>query len=208
MRVRRVEIGLVIVFAAVFVWSAIKPRDVMTWCLELAPIVVLWIVLIATYRKFPFTTLTYVWICAASVIVAVGGHYTYEFNPLFGWLRDQFGWQRNYYDRFGHFVKGLVAALIARELLVRKSPVGDAHEGWLVFLTLNLVLSTAAVYELLEFAVAKLTGTRAEEFLATQGDEWDSQWDMLMALLGAVLAMLVFRKWQDRQMLRLPVQTK
>ncbi|MBL0387215.1 DUF2238 domain-containing protein [Tumebacillus sp. ITR2] len=205
MRVRGLHVALLVVFLAVFVWSAVKPRDLQTWCLELGPIVVGMILLVVTYRKFPFTTLTYVWICLSAIIVAVGGHYSYAHNPWFQWLGEKFGWERNYYDRFGHCVKGLVALLIAREILVRKSPVRDTHPKWLVFLALNLVMSSAGVYELLEFTVAKITGTGAQEFLATQGDVWDTQWDMTMALLGAVIGLVAFSKWQDRQMLRLPI---
>ncbi|PWK15912.1 DUF2238 domain-containing protein [Tumebacillus permanentifrigoris] len=205
MRVRTLHAVLLGLYLAVFVWSVIRPRELLTWSLELGPIVVIVIVLIATYKRFPLTTLTYVWIWIGAVIVTVGGHYTYEHNPLFNWLRDHYGWARNNYDRFGHFIKGIVAALVAREVLVRKSPIRDDHPRWLAFLVLNLVLSVAAFYELLEMGSVKVGGDETQDFLGLQGDIWDAQWDMLLALLGAAVGLLVWSKVQDKQMLRLPI---
>lgn len=119
----------------------------------------------------------------------VGGHYTYAEMPLFNWIRDTFGLERNYYDRLGHFVQGFVPALIVREVLLRKTALGSG--SWLTFLTVSVCLAISAVYELIEFAVAKATGTAAEAFLGTQGDVWDTQWDMLLAFIGALTAVIL-----------------
>lgn len=204
-RVRALHLVLLGLYLAVLVWSLIRPRDLLTWALEMTPMLLFLLVLLLTFKRFPFTSLTYVWVWIALLLVTVGAHYTYEHNPWFDWIKQSWGWKRNDYDRFGHFVKGIVVALLARELLVRASPLQGNHPKWLVFLVLNIVLSVAALYELLEFAVAKISGTSADAFLGTQGDVWDSEWDMLMSLLGSVVSLLLWSRWQNRQMWRLPV---
>ncbi|MGW9125384.1 DUF2238 domain-containing protein [Paenibacillus chitinolyticus] len=187
--------------AAVFIWSGIRPHDYFTWLLEVTPGLILIAVLIGIYRRTPLTLLTYTLVWAHVILLFVGGHYTYAEVPLFNWLRDTFDLERNYYDRLGHFMQGFVPAILTREILIRKIPLQPG--GWLVFLTLSVCLGFSAFYELLEFTVAKLTGTAAESFLGTQGDVWDTQWDMMYALIGAVLSLLLLGKSHNRAM-RLP----
>ncbi|ARU60197.1 hypothetical protein CBW65_03340 [Tumebacillus avium] len=189
-------------FALVLIWSVIKPRDWLTWALEASPILIIWGVAIWLYRRFRLTDLTYTWLWISSIIVIIGGHYSYEHMPLFSWLRDTFDLQRNHYDRFGHFIKGITAALLAREVILRKTPVDSRF--WLNFFVLSFCLGLAALYEIVEFLSVMVLHGESTEFLGMQGDIWDAQWDMLMTFLGAILALPVFRKWQDRQMGTLP----
>ncbi|MGG0237777.1 DUF2238 domain-containing protein [Bacillus rhizoplanae] len=178
--------------------SGIQPKNLFTWWLEVLPAIILVLILAATYHRFRFTTFTYVWIWLHMLILLIGGHYTYAEVPLFNWLRDTFRLERNYYDRVGHFAQGFVPALITREVLIRVVEI--QKRGWLSILVIAVCLAFSALYELLEFLVAKLTGTAADAFLGTQGDSWDTQWDMTFALIGAILALLLFRNVQDRKM--------
>ncbi|MEH6888406.1 DUF2238 domain-containing protein [Bacillus sp. JJ864] len=178
--------------------SGIQPKDLFTWWLEVLPAIIVVLVLAATYHRFQFTTFTYIWIWFHMIILLIGGHYTYAEVPFFNWIRDTFSLERNYYDRVGHFVQGFVPALLTREVLIRV--VGIRKKGWLSILVISVCLAFSAVYELLEFLVAKLTGTGADAFLGTQGDSWDTQWDMTFALMGAILALSMFRNVQDRRM--------
>lgn len=171
--------------------SGIYPKDLFTWFLEVLPAIILVLILMITYRRFRFTTLTYVWVFSHMLILLIGGHYTYAEVPLFNYFRDAFDLERNYYDRVGHFMQGFVPALLTREVLIKV--VGIQKKGWLELLVISVCLAFSALYELLEFTVAKLTGTGAEAFLGTQGDVWDTQWDMTFALIGAMLAMSLFR---------------
>jgi putative membrane protein len=181
-----------------FVWSAINPHDYFTWFLEVAPILVALPVLLMTYRQFPLTNLLYVLVALHAIILMVGGHYTYAEVPLFNWLRDAFELSRNYYDRVGHFMQGFVPAMVAREILIRQKIVMQAR--WLFFLVCCICLSISACYEFVEWWVAAATGEAAEAFLGTQGDVWDTQWDMLLALLGAIIAQLSLGKWHNQQL--------
>jgi len=189
--------GLLLLFA----WSAIAPADRFTWVLEVLPAVIGVGVLVATYRRFPLTDLLYLLICLHAVILIVGGRYTYAEVPLFNWLRDSFELQRNYYDRLGHFAQGFVPAIIGREILLRTSPLKPGK--WLFFLVTCTCLAVSATYEFVEWWVAVGTGTAADAFLGTQGDVWDTQWDMFMALCGAVVAQLTLVRVHDRQLARL-----
>lgn len=148
--------------------SGIYPKDFFTWCLEVVPAVIVVLILMITYRRFRFTTFTYVGVFIHMLILFIGRHYTYAEVPLFNYFRDTFDLERNYYDRVGHFMQGFVPALIAREVLVKVVEV--QKQGWLELLVISVCLAFSALYELLEFAVAKLTGTGAEAFLGTQGD--------------------------------------
>jgi putative membrane protein len=195
---RRVLVVLLVVVAAVFAWSGIRPRDRFTWVLEVFPVILAVPALLATWRRFPLTTLVYVLIAAHAVILMVGGHYTYAEVPAFNWLRDRFGLSRNDYDRVGHFAQGFVPALLAREVLLRTSPLRRGN--WLFVIVVCVCLAISASYELFEWAVARLTGTAAEQFLGTQGDPWDTQEDMATALVGAVVALVSLAGLQDRQM--------
>ena len=191
-------VGVVIVFA----WSGWQPHDRLTWWLEIFPGLSGLIVLMATYRRFRFTTLCYTLIALHICLLCVGGHYTYARVPLFDWLREVFGWHRNHYDRLGHFAQGLVPAMIAREIFIRLNVV--AKRGWMPFLIVCVCLAISAFYELIEWWTALASGDAAVSFLGTQGDVWDTQEDMLMALIGAICALIFLRPLQDRQLARLP----
>jgi putative membrane protein len=185
----------------VFVWSAIQPYDRATWWLEVLPVLIALPLLIFTYFRFQFTRLAYSLMLLHAIILLVGGHYTYAEVPLFSWLRDTFDWSRNYYDRVGHFAQGLVPAVIAREILLKQSPLTQGR--WLFFIVCCICLSISACYEFVEWWVAVLSGTGAEAFLGTQGDVWDTQWDMFIALCGAVIAQISLVRLQDHQMMQM-----
>lgn len=186
------------VLTVVFVWSAIAPHDRLTWWLEVFPVLIALPVLVFTYKKLKFTRMVYVLILIHAIILLVGGHYTYAEVPLFNWLRDTFELSRNYYDRVGHFVQGFVPAMVAREILLKKSPL--IAGGWLFFIVTCICLSISACYEFIEWWVAVVSGSGADAFLGTQGDIWDTQWDMFTALLGAITAQLLLASQQDKQM--------
>jgi len=186
---------------AVLLWSAIAPHDRFTWWLETIPAFIYAGALISTRRIFPLTNILYTLIAIHSVILMVGGHYTYAEVPLFNWLRDGFDLGRNYYDRLGHFAQGFVPAIIARELLIRTSPLKTGK--WMFAIIVLSCLGISAAYELVEWLVAMGTGESADAFLGTQGDIWDTQKDMAMALLGALGALLFLSKAHDRALEKL-----
>ena len=181
--------------------SRLGARDPATWWMEVAPTLLALPVLVATYRRFRFTSLVYVALAVHAVILATGGHWTYAEVPLGFWVRDALGLARNHFDRLGHLAQGFVPALVARELLVRTSPLRPGR--WLLALVTLSVLGVSACYELVEWWAALLLGQGADAFLGTQGDPWDTQWDMFLALCGALLAQLMLGRWQDRQLGRL-----
>jgi len=185
-------------YAAVFVWSVIRPADFFTWVLEVSPAVIGLFVLLATRRTFPLTGLVYWLILLHCIVLMVGGHYTYAEVPLFDWIRDALGQERNNYDKVGHIVQGFVPAMIARELLIRKAVVRG--RGWLNFVVVCFCLALSAFYELVEWLVAVAVGISAEAFLGTQGYSWDTQSDMAYALTGALLALLLLSRYHDRQL--------
>jgi putative membrane protein len=188
-------------FFALLAWSGIAPRDRFTWGLEVAPALVGAFILVAVFPRFRFTGLVYCLIWLHALVLLIGGHYTYAEMPVFNWLRDEFHASRNYYDRLGHFFQGFVPAMIAREILLR---VSTLLPGKLLFFLVSCVaLAISACYELLEWAVALATGDAAEAFLATQGDVWDTQWDMFTALIGALLAQWLLGARQDRDLAQL-----
>jgi len=187
-----------IVFAAVFIWSAINPKDYLTWALEVAPALLGLAVLAGTERTFPLTPLLYLLILIHCVVLMVGGHYTYAEVPLFDWLQPVFGWGRNNYDKLGHFLQGFVPALIARELLIRKAVVPSA--AWRNFFIVCFCLAFSAFYELIEWWAALAVGEGADAFLGTQGYIWDTQSDMGFALLGAVLSLILLARTHDKQL--------
>jgi putative membrane protein len=195
------NVCLLMVVGAALVWSFIGCHDVFPWSLEVAPGVLGIAILLAVYPRFQFTELVYTAIAAHIIILFIGGHYTYAEMPLFNWIRDHYGLSRNYYDRVGHFAQGFVPALIAREVLLRKTPLRRGK--LLTFLILCICMAISAWYELFEFAVAKLTGTAADAFLGSQGDSWDTQWDMTFCFLGASCALLFMSHLQDRFLARL-----
>ncbi|MBI4797744.1 MAG: DUF2238 domain-containing protein [Desulfarculus sp.] len=189
------------VFGAVLVWSGVRPHDQFTWALEVAPAVAGLLVILAFHRRFPLSDLTCLFILMEAVVLMVGGRYTYAENPLFAWLQEALHLSRNYYDRLGHFLQGFTPALVAREVFVRNRIV--AKPGWLPFIVICICLAISAAYEFIEWWVALATGEAAEAFLGTQGDVWDTQWDMFMALVGAACAMALMPRLQDRSMARL-----
>ena len=197
----RLPLVLLAVVLAVLLWSAVQPKDRFTWWLEVSPVLVVLPLLIVTGRRFPLTPLLYVAIAVHMAILMVGGHYTYAEMPLFNWLRDELHLARNHYDRVGHLAQGFVPALAAREILLRRTPLRPG--GWLFILVVCVCLAVSAAYELIEWGVAEASGDEAVAFLATQGDPWDTQKDMALALLGSVLAQLAFARLHDRQLAQL-----
>jgi len=179
-------------------WSGFAPKDRFTWFLEVAPVLIALPLLLATCQRFPFTSLAYGLMAVHAAILMVGGHYTYAEMPLFNWLRDVFELSRNHYDRLGHLAQGFIPAIVAREILLRRSPLRPGK--WLFFVVTCVCLAISACYELIEWWVAESSGDQAVAFLATQGDVWDTQWDMFLALLGALSSQLLLRRWHDRQL--------
>lgn len=196
--------GLVLYLAVAaigLVWSGIGPADRFTWILEVAPVVIGAAVLAPTARRFPLSPLLYGLLALHAVVLMVGGHWTYAEVPAGDWVRDALGFQRNPYDRLGHLFQGFVPAILARELLLRTSPLRPGK--WLFFLCVCAPLAFSAFYELLEWWAAAASGEAAESFLGTQGDVWDTQWDMFCALVGALLALVTLGGAHDRSIARL-----
>jgi putative membrane protein len=179
-------------------WSAINPHDYFTWFLEALPALLGPLILAATYRYFPLTPIAYTLILIHCMILFVGAHYTYAQVDIFKFIRDFFDWQRNNYDKLGHFAQGFVPAIIAREILIRNVVVNG--RGWLNLFVIAICLAFSALYELFEWAVAVMTGDSAESFLGTQGYVWDTQSDMAMALAGAVLSLVMLSRLHDKQL--------
>ena len=199
--VRPSHIVLLTAVVAIILWSSWRPYDHLTWWLEASPGIAGLIVLVATYRRFRFTTLCYTLIALHICVLCVGGHYTYARVPLFDWLRPMFGWQRNNYDRLGHFMQGLVPAVIAREIFIRLQIL--TRRRWLPFLVISICLGISAFYELIEWWTALASGGAATDFLGTQGDVWDTQSDMFTALIGAVCVLLFLSALLDRAIRKL-----
>ena len=185
-------------YFAVLIWSAIAPKDYPTWWLEVLPALIGLVVLALTYKRFPLTPLLYGLILIHCIILMVGGHYTYAEVPLFDWIRDALGQSRNNYDKVGHLAQGFIPVMIARELLIRKQVVNG--EGWMHFFCVCFVLAFSALYELIEWLVAAIYGGSAEAFLGTQGYVWDTQSDMLWALIGGISALILLKNWHNRQL--------
>ena len=200
-RISPLHLLLLLGVAIVFAWSAWQPYDRLTWWLEIFPGLLGLIVLAATYQRFRFTTVVYTLIALHICLLCVGGHYTYARVPLFDWLREIFHWHRNHYDRLGHFAQGFVPAMIAREMFIRLGVL--QRKTWMPFLVLSVCLAISASYEFIEWWTALLSGSASTEFLATQGDVWDTQEDMFMALIGATCALVFMRPLQDRQLARM-----
>jgi len=192
----RVPLALLVVCVVLIVISGIQPYDRFTWLLEVAPILIAIPILVLTYRRFPLTNMLYVLLLIHAAILALGGHYTYARVPLGFWVQDLLGLARNHYDRLGHLAQGFIPAIVAREVLIRCSPLKPG--GWLFTLVTSVCLAISALYELIEWWTAVLTGEAATAFLGTQGDPWDTQWDMFLCLIGAILAQLLLAKWHNR----------
>jgi putative membrane protein len=181
--------------------SAIEPTDRLTWLLEVSPVMIGVAIVVLTYRRFPLSHLLYTFLFVHSVILVVGGHYTYAHVPAGLWLQDLLDLSRNHYDRLGHFTQGFVPALLASEILKRCSPLG--HSRWLPFLVVCVCLAFSAFYELIEWWVSLALGQAAGEFLGTQGDIWDTQWDMFLALVGACVSLITLGRAHDRSLAKL-----
>lgn len=194
--VEHFHVALLCIFIAVFIWSLINPMDLFTWFLEVLPAVIGIILIIITYKRFRLTNIVYVLILIHSIILIIGGHYTYAEMPAFNWLRDTFDLSRNYYDRLGHFAQGFIPAIIIREILLRTSPL---RRGKLLnILVICTCLAISASYELIEWGVAEATGSASDAFLGTQGDVWDTQWDMFFALIGSISSLLLLTRVHDK----------
>lgn len=186
---------------ALLLVSGLRPYDRATWWMEVAPVLIAGPILVASYRKYPLTSLLYALIFAHAVILIVGGTYTYARVPFGFWLQDVFAFDRNPYDKIGHFAQGFVPAMVVREILVRGRHV--AGPRMMAFLSLCVALAVSACYELIEWTAALALGQGADEFLGTQGDPWDTQSDMFLALVGASTALAALSRLHDRQLSRL-----
>ena len=198
---RNYKLTLLLIFFAAFIWSTINPHDYFTWFLEVFPAVIGLIILVITNKKFALTRMLYLLLLIEAIILIIGGHYTYAEMPLFNWFKEIFDLSRNYYDRLGHLMQGLVPAIIAREILIRKNVLKPG--AWLYFIIVCICLAFSAFYEFIEWWVAVVSGTAAEAFLGTQGDIWDTQWDMFMALVGANLGLILLIKLHDKYLAKL-----
>lgn len=194
----RILLLLLIVIVALLAVTAIKPYDRGTWLMEVAPVLIALPLLVLTYRRFPLTSLLYILIFLHAIVLITGGAYTYARVPLGFWLQDLFSLSRNHYDRIGHFMQGFVPALLAREILLRGGFVTNRRMA--AFLAVCIAMAISAWYELIEWAAAVILGQGADAFLGTQGDPWDTQEDMFMCFIGAIVALLTLSREQDRQM--------
>jgi putative membrane protein len=191
------KIILLTLGAALLTLSGIAPYDRVTWWLEVAPILIAVPLLVATGKRFPLTPLAYRLIFIHALILMLGGHYSYARVPLGFWVQDLLDLGRNHYDRLGHLAQGFVPAIVVREVLLRTSPLRSGK--WLFFLVTSVCLSVSACYEFVEWWAALLGGEAAESFLGTQGDPWDTQWDMFLACVGAMAAQLLLGRRHDRE---------
>jgi len=185
------------IFFGVLIWSGVGPKDYPTWWLEVFPALVGLGVIVATRKRFPLTSLACWLVLVHCVVLMVGGHYTYADVPLGEWMRDWFGFERNNYDKIGHFAQGFVPAILAREIFLRLGVV--RRGGWLAFIVVSVCLAISAFYELVEWWVALVSEQAADSFLGTQGYVWDTQDDMFFCLLGAISALVLLRRVHDRQ---------
>ncbi len=197
-------IWLFALLAPVVAWSWIAPHDRFTWWMEAAPVVIGVVLIAGLQKRFPLSSLLLVLVGLHCVVLLVGAHYTYARVPLFDWIRDAVGGTRNNYDKLGHFTQGFVPAILAREILLRTSPLRDRGDGrpsrWLPFLVVSVCLAFSAFYELVEWLTAITQGAAADDFLGTQGDVWDTQTDMAFALTGAIAALLFLSRLHNRSL--------
>ncbi|MFA6084569.1 DUF2238 domain-containing protein [Mucilaginibacter sp.] len=189
---------LILLFFAGLIISGIHPHDYFTWILEVFPALIGLVVLLITHKRFQFTYLTYAFILLHCYVLFIGGHYTYAEVPAFNWIKDIFHQTRNNYDKVGHFTQGFVPAMITRELFIRLQVV--QKRSWLAFLTVCVCVTISVLYEFLEWFVAIISGESGDSFLGTQGYIWDTQSDMLYAMIGAVCMVLFMAKFQDKKL--------
>ncbi|MDW3094259.1 MAG: DUF2238 domain-containing protein [Gammaproteobacteria bacterium] len=186
-----------IVYLVVLIWSGIQPKDQVTWILEVSPAIIGAILLLLTYNSFRLTPMLYFFILLHCIVLMVGGHYTYAEVPLFDLIKETFNMDRNNYDKLGHFMQGFVPALLTREILIRNNVVDSLV--WLNFFVITVCLAFSAFYELIEWWVALISGGDAEAFLGTQGYVWDTQSDMMLALIGAIVCLFLLSKRHNYQ---------
>ncbi len=191
----RVLVGLTL---AALLASGIAPYDRLTWWLETAPVMIGLPLLLLTHHRFPLTPLVVRLLFVHGLILMLGGHYTYARVPVGFWAQETFDLARNHYDRLGHLAQGFIPAMLAREILLKQTPLQPG--GWLFLLTTSVILAFSACYEFIEWWAALAIGADADAFLATQGDVWDTQWDMFLALVGAMIAQLLLARMHDRQL--------
>lgn len=196
--------ALFVVGSVLLTLSGISPHDLGTWVLETFPIFIAAPLLIASARRFPLTPLAYRLIFLHALVLMLGAHYTYALVPIGSWAQEVFDFSRNHYDRLGHFMQGFTPAVIAREILLRTSPLRPGK--WLFTLVAAVCLAISACYEFIEWAAAVVLGQGADAFLGTQGDQWDTQWDMFLALVGALSSQLLFARLHDRQLAQMTVR--
>jgi putative membrane protein len=192
---------LIISILALLLWSAIHPHDYFTWFLEVLPALGGWTICALTFRRFRLSNLMYVLIWLHSIVLIIGGHYTYAEVPLFNWIRDTFHTQRNSYDGIGHFMQGFAPAIYAREILIRLNVV--KRGGWLFFIVVMICLGLSAFYELVEWWVSIASGSAGDSFLGGQGDIWDTQKDMFLCLIGSIIGLITLSKLHDRSLEKL-----
>ena len=200
MRDKKLHRLLLLSLLGVFAWSYIDSYDRYDWWLQAAPVIMGLLLLLFTYRRFPFTRLSYILMWAFAVLLLIGAHYTYT-DPLFCWIRDTLGLKRNNFDRLSHLAQGFVPAIMTREFLLRKTSLLPGK--MLFFLVVSVCLAASAFYEFLEWWAALLTNTTAHTFLGTQGDVWDTQWDMFCCFLGAIASQLLLARIHDRELAQL-----
>lgn len=201
-RYPKFHLFLLFIIIAVLVWSLIKPHRYSSWAAEGIPVVIGLIIVIAIYRKFPLTTLSYIIITILAILEFIGSHYTFSKVPLFDWIKDEYDLKRNNYDRFGHFIKGM-AVIIVREIIIRKTQIQKG--AWLFLFSFSILMMIAALYEIIEMLSYKIAkGTQiAKGFLGMQGDRWDAEWDMTMALLGTIVFYILFARLHDKLIKRM-----
>lgn len=198
----KIHVTFLAIALIVFIWSVIKPSSYLDWLAEVSPGIVAIIIVVYIYPIFRFTTISYLIITLLSILTFIGGHYTYSEVPLFNWIKEEFDLHRNNYDRFGHFLKGLLTIVI-REILIRKTPLTKG--AWLTGISISILLAIAAFYEIIEWLSTRISkGSKgAKDFLGMQGDRWDAQWDMSLALLGSIITLLLLTKLHDKYLKRL-----
>ncbi len=188
---------LLSLYLIVAIWSAWEPYGQLVWLMQSVAAHIVVLVLIITYRRFRFTTFIYAVVLIHMTVILIGAHYTYSRNPLFELIKVQLDLSRNYYDRVGHFFQGFGPALMAREVLIRGKHVRQGR--MLSFIVVSMCLGMSAFYELLELGTSYVLGLPVEVVMGMQGSAWDSQWDMLMALIGSITALALFTRIHDRK---------
>lgn len=189
-----------VLLCVLFLWSVIKPKNYLTWWLEIMPAIIGVFILIVTFKRFRFTDFVYSWIFISICVILIGGHYTYSDVPLFNWIKETFNQSRNNYDKFGHFIQGVLPVLMAREVMIRNKVFNSRK--WMSFYMLTFCIAVSVAYEFAEWIVAVVAGGSADEFLGAQGYIWDAQSDILYATIGGIVSILFLSKYHDNAIIR------